>query len=67
NLARSLTNLGMRFAELDRPAEALPITEEAVTIYRELAKAHPDRYRPDLARSLTNLGIYFTRSDRPPR
>ena len=35
--------------ELGRPADALPVTEEAVAIYRELAAASPDRYRPDLA------------------
>jgi hypothetical protein len=40
---------------LGRPAEALPVTEEAVTIRRELAAASPDRYRPDLVRSLNNL------------
>jgi hypothetical protein len=28
---------------------------EAVTMFRELAAASPDRYRPDLARSLTNF------------
>ena len=49
DLATSLSNLGIRFSELGRPAEALPVTEEAVTIYRELAAASPDRYRPDLA------------------
>jgi hypothetical protein len=31
---------------LGRAAEALPVTEEAVAIYRELAAASPDRYRP---------------------
>jgi tetratricopeptide (TPR) repeat protein len=57
DLARCLANLGIRYAELDRPAEALSPTEEAVTIRRELASVNPDRYRPDLARSLVNLGI----------
>ena len=40
-----------RLSELGRPAEALPVTEEAVAIRRELAAASPARYRPDLARS----------------
>jgi hypothetical protein len=31
------------------------VTQEAVTIRRELAAASPDRYRPELARSLSNL------------
>jgi Tetratricopeptide repeat len=52
DLARSLSNLGMRFSALGRLAEALPVTEEAVAMYRELAEADPGRYRPDLAASL---------------
>ncbi|HXZ77692.1 MAG TPA: hypothetical protein VEH31_43415 [Streptosporangiaceae bacterium] len=40
---------------MGRPAEAPPVTEEAVAIRRELAAANPDRHRPDLATSLTNL------------
>jgi hypothetical protein len=50
-----LDSLGVRFSELGRPAQALPVTEEAVTLYGDLAAASPDRYRPDLANSLTNL------------
>ena len=65
DLARSLSNLGIRFSELGRPAEALPATEEAVTMYRELAAASPDRYRPDLAASLNNLGVFFSELGRP--
>ena len=57
DLATSLTNLGIRFSELGRPAEALPVTQEAVAIRRELAAANPDRYRPDLARSLQVLAL----------
>ena len=34
-------------------------------IYRELAAAYPDRYRPDLAISLSNLGAQFSELDRP--
>ena len=49
DLAGSLNNLGIRFSELGRPADALPVTEEAVTIRRDLAAANPDRYRPGLA------------------
>ena len=52
-------------SELGRPAEALPVTQEAVAIRRELAAAYPDRYRPDLARSLTNLGVRFSELGRP--
>jgi tetratricopeptide (TPR) repeat protein len=60
HLAASLSNLGVRFSELGRPAEALPVTQEAVTIRRELAADMPDRYRPALAASLSNLGIWFS-------
>jgi hypothetical protein len=51
----SLNNLGGRFWELGRPADALPRAEEAVASYRELAAASPDRYRSDLVQSLSNL------------
>ncbi len=47
------------------PADALPVTEEAVAIRRELAAAYPDRYRHDLAISLSNLGNRFSELGRP--
>ena len=34
-----LSNLGVMFSELGRPADALPATQEAITIRRELAAA----------------------------
>ena len=64
DLAASLSNLGVWFFELGRPAEALLPTEEAVAIRRELAAAYPDRYRPDLASSLFNLGDVLSALDR---
>jgi Tetratricopeptide repeat len=60
-----LDHLGIRLARLGRPAEALPVTEEAVAIRRELAVASPDRYRPGLAASLSNLGAWFSELGRP--
>jgi len=42
-------------SELGRPAEALPVAEEAVAMYRNLAAISSDRYRPGLARSLAWL------------
>jgi tetratricopeptide (TPR) repeat protein len=54
-LARSLNNLSNRLADLGRREEALAAIEEAADIYRELAAARPDAFRPDLASSLTNL------------
>ena len=63
--ANWLTNLGIWFSALGRPAEALPAEQEAVAIYRELAAASPDRYRPDLASSLSSLGFGFSELGRP--
>jgi tetratricopeptide (TPR) repeat protein len=60
-----LSVLGIRFWALGRPADALPVTEEAVVMYRGLAAASPDRYRPDLATSLSNLGAIFSELGRP--
>ena len=54
-LAGSLSNLSVRLADLGRREGALAAVEEAVTIYRELAAARPDAFRPDLAMSLNNL------------
>ena len=51
---------GVLLSQAGRLADALPVTEEAVALYRELAAALPDRYNPDLARSLTDLGIRFS-------
>ena len=51
-----LSSLGNRLSELERPAEALPVIEEAITVRRELV-AGSDRYRFDLSNSLMNLGV----------
>jgi hypothetical protein len=48
-----------------QPGTAASASEEAVAMYRELAKVNPARYRPDLATSLTNLGIRFSALGRP--
>jgi tetratricopeptide (TPR) repeat protein len=60
-----LTTLGTRLAQIGRPADALPFTEEAVAIRRELAAADPDRYRPGLAQSLSRLGVRYSELGRP--
>jgi hypothetical protein len=54
-LAGALNNLSIRLAGLGRREEALAAIEEATGVYRELAAARPDAFRPDLAASLTNL------------
>ena len=56
---------GILLFQSGRPGDALPVTEEAVAIYRDLAAADPDRYRSNLAGSLSNLGIWFAELGRP--
>ena len=58
---------GILLSQTGRPAEAVPVTQEAVGTYRELAAADPDRYRPDLACSLSNLGVSFSALGALPR
>jgi tetratricopeptide (TPR) repeat protein len=60
-----LSNLGLRLAELARPADALNAEQEAVAVYRELAAANPQRYRTDLAATLNHLGVRFSQLGRP--
>jgi len=43
-------------SEVGRREEALQATQEAVEIRRELARANPQAFLPDLAMSLNNLG-----------
>ena len=54
---QSLNNLSVRLAGLGRREDALAAIEEAAGIYRELAAARPDAFRPDLAMSLNNLSV----------
>ena len=44
DFAASLSNLGNRFSELDRRAEALNAAQEATEIRRQLATDQPDAY-----------------------
>ena len=64
SLARSLSNLGASSFALGRPADALPVTEEAIAVYRELAQADPGRYRPDITQALDDLAANLTELDR---
>ncbi len=63
--ASRLNAHGTALSQIGRPAEALPVTREAVAAYRELAAASPDRHRPDLARSLSDLGVLLSELGRP--
>ena len=54
-LAASLNDLANRLSELGRREAALAAAEEAAQLYRELAAARPDAFRPNLAMSLAVL------------
>ena len=56
-LARNLNNFSVRLSEAGLREEALTIAGEAVELYRELATANPDAFRPVLTGSLNNLAI----------
>ncbi len=49
--------LSNRLADLGRREDALAAIEEAVAIYRDLAAARPDAFRPELAASLNNQSV----------
>ena len=53
--ARVANNLANRLSDLGRREAALEAAEEAVGLYRELARARPDAFTPYLAGSLNNL------------
>jgi hypothetical protein len=56
-LARDLNTRGKTLHRLGRQEEALVVSEDAVVIYRGLAKAHPKAFELNLALSLTNVGV----------
>jgi tetratricopeptide (TPR) repeat protein len=58
-LASALSNLGVFLGALGRRGEALAPTEEAVRVYRELAKSNP-AFLGDLALALNNLGVFYS-------
>jgi hypothetical protein len=45
----------VRLAEVRRRAEALALSEEGLTLWRELAAADRETYLPDLAAAVNNL------------
>jgi tetratricopeptide (TPR) repeat protein len=55
-----LNNLGVRYAALGQPKDALAVTIEAVENYRNLAREHPDIFASHLSSSLNNLGIWYS-------
>jgi tetratricopeptide (TPR) repeat protein len=58
--AGRLTSLSNWLSDLGRREEALAAIEEAVTIRRELARARPDAFLPDLAMSLNNQSVFLS-------
>ena len=58
SLARALQSLGVYLSELGRYQEALAVAEEAVGLWRKLARDNP-AHQPDLARALNSLGVYL--------
>lgn len=64
--AHIFSDLGVIF--LDMPGYessnlALDQFNEALKIYKELAKENPDVYLPEVAEVLTNMGIYYSRKN----
>jgi tetratricopeptide (TPR) repeat protein len=55
--AGRLVDLSNRLGDLGRREEALAVIEEAATAYRDLARARPDAFLPDLAGALNNQSI----------
>jgi len=56
--ATGLTLMGLMLNAVGRRQEALPPTEEAVKIFRELAKTNPG-FLGELAASLNNIGVMY--------
>ncbi|MBA2324595.1 MAG: hypothetical protein H0V92_11495 [Pseudonocardiales bacterium] len=55
NLARSVNNLAVDLAEVDRRVEGLAATQEAAQLYQELAPEHPRHPRPFVTPSRRTL------------
>jgi tetratricopeptide (TPR) repeat protein len=63
-LADALHNFGIRLAEVGRYKDAATAAEEAVTLYRPLAKDNPAAHQSDLANALDTLGMHLRRVGR---
>ena len=57
HVATTLNNLANLHSNLNRFENAEEEYQEALEIYRELAKANPDAFLPDVAMTLNNLAI----------
>jgi tetratricopeptide (TPR) repeat protein len=64
NVAVTLNNLGMLYQDTQRLKEAEASYQEALTTYRDLAKADPQAYSSYVATTLNNLGILYKDTQR---
>ncbi|MDX2248676.1 MAG: tetratricopeptide repeat protein [Bacteroidia bacterium] len=55
--AMAQNNLGTTLTDQNDYTRAITVYEEALKIYRKLAKAKPDTYVPEVALTLNNLGV----------
>ncbi len=55
----ALTDLGVVLVAEGDPSAAVPVLQEAVGLWRGLAWADEDRYRPPLCTALNNLGLGY--------
>ena len=66
HVASVLNNLGNLYRDENRTVQAREAYDEAVTIYRALAKGQPDVYLPYVATILNNIGILDSTENRKP-
>ncbi|XVQ89275.1 hypothetical protein ACQP2K_18220 [Microbispora siamensis] len=64
DLAGSLHNYAVLLAGIGRRAEAVPVSEEAVRLRRELAELNRDAYLPDYLQSLMAHGFVLIEDSR---
>jgi len=60
DVAGTLNNLGMLYADTQRFEEGEDSYKEALTIRRDLAKANPQAYLPDVAMTLNNFCTLYS-------
>ncbi len=62
--ATFLLCIGAQRYKLNLLAESLTVYDEALQIYRNLAKVNPQTYLPDVANTLNNLGLFYSATNR---
>lgn len=62
-LSLGLTNLALSFLHLGQPDEAADAAEEAVTLWRPLARKSSIEYGPQLLKAMSTLATALARSD----